>query len=67
MPLMLYAPYPQRCKMTLLACNLQEKSKPVLMLIGEEQSFLATSLGQAEPGEFATVEQVRAIWAKHGL
>ncbi len=32
----------------------------------EEASFDA-SLAQAERGDFATDDQIRAIWAKHGL
>jgi len=32
----------------------------------EEASF-DKSLAQAERGKFATDEQIRAIWAKHGL
>jgi predicted transcriptional regulator len=33
----------------------------------EEESSLDESLAQADRGEFATDEQVRAIWAKHNL
>jgi predicted transcriptional regulator len=36
-------------------------------LTAEEEASLDESLAQAERGEFATDEQVRAIWAKHGL
>jgi hypothetical protein len=43
------------------------EDQPVIQLTAEEASSLATSLAQAERGEFATDEQVRAIWAKHGL
>ena len=39
----------------------------VIPLSAEEQASLEESLAQAERGEFATDEQVRAIWAKHGL
>jgi predicted transcriptional regulator len=41
--------------------------QPVIPLTHAERSSLEASLAQAERGEFATDEQVRAIWAKHGL
>jgi hypothetical protein len=40
---------------------------PVIKLTAEEEASLDESLAQAERGEFASDEQVRAIWAKHGL
>jgi predicted transcriptional regulator len=40
---------------------------PVIELTAEEETSLEESLAQAERGEFATDEVVRAIWAKHGL
>jgi hypothetical protein len=43
------------------------EDQPVIQLTAEEASSLAPSLAQAARGEFATDEQVRAIWAKHGL
>jgi hypothetical protein len=33
----------------------------------EEEAAIAASKGAAEQGEFATDEQVRAVWRKHGL
>jgi hypothetical protein len=33
----------------------------------EEQAAIAASKVAAARGEFATDEQVRAVWAKHGL
>jgi hypothetical protein len=47
--------------------QLAGKDLPVLQLSAEEEASLEVSLAQAERGEFATDEQVRAIWAKHGL
>jgi hypothetical protein len=41
--------------------------QPLLQLSVEEEASFDESLAQAERGEFATDEQVRAIWAKHGL
>jgi predicted transcriptional regulator len=39
----------------------------VVQLTPEEDASFDESLAQADRGEFATDEQVRAIWAKHGL
>jgi hypothetical protein len=47
--------------------QLAGKDQPVLQLSAEEEASLDESLAQADRGEFATDEQVRAIWAKHGL
>jgi predicted transcriptional regulator len=33
----------------------------------DEREAIARSKAAAERGEFATDEQVRAVWAKHGL
>lgn len=43
-----------------------EDHKPI-QLSPDEEASLAESLEQAERREFATDEQVRAIWGKHGL
>jgi predicted transcriptional regulator len=43
------------------------EDQPVLQLSAEEAASFDESLAQADRGEFATDEQVRAIWAKHGL
>ena len=40
---------------------------PPLQLTPDEEASFEESLAQAERGEFATDEQIRAIWAKHGL
>jgi predicted transcriptional regulator len=47
--------------------QLAGKDQPVFQLSAEEESSLDQSLAQADRGEFATDEQVRAIWAKHDL
>ncbi|KQP58279.1 hypothetical protein [Methylobacterium sp. Leaf112] len=44
-----------------------EDDQAVYHLTPAEEASLAKSLEQAERGEFATDEQVRAVWAKHGL
>ena len=41
--------------------------QPPYQLSAEEEVSLTESLAQADRGEFATDEQVRAIWAKHHL
>ncbi|MGJ0427111.1 hypothetical protein [Methylocystis sp.] len=40
---------------------------PVVQLTAEEEASFDESLAQAEHGEFATDDEIRAIWAKHGL
>lgn len=39
----------------------------LIQLSPEEEASFDESFAQAERGEFATDEQVRVIWAKHGL
>jgi hypothetical protein len=41
--------------------------RSVVQLSAEEEASFDLSFAQAERGEFATDEQVRAIWKKHGL
>lgn len=43
-----------------------EESAPVA-LSSEERAAIAESKAQAAEGRFATDEEVRAVWAKHGL
>jgi hypothetical protein len=43
------------------------KDQPVVQLTADEEASLAESLAEAGRGEFATDEQVRAIWAKYDL
>ena len=40
---------------------------PPTPLSPAEHAAIAASKAAAERGEFATDEQVRAVWAKHGL
>ncbi len=47
--------------------QLAGEDQPVVQLSAEEAASFDESLAQADRGEFATDEQVRAIWAKHGL
>lgn len=41
--------------------------QPPYELTPEEEADISASLAEAERGEFATDEEVRAMWAKHGL
>ncbi len=47
--------------------QLAGKDQPVVQLSPADEASLAESLAQADRGEFATDEQVRAIWAKYDL
>jgi hypothetical protein len=40
---------------------------PPVPLLPEERDAIAASKRAAARGEFATDEQVRAVWTKHGL
>ena len=40
---------------------------PPVVLSAEEREVIARSKAAADRGEFATDEEVRAVWAKHGL
>ena len=43
------------------------EEQPVIQLTAKEEASFQESFAQADRGEFATDELVRAIWAKHGL
>jgi len=43
-----------------------DEAEPV-RLTDDERAVLAVSMAAAERGEFAPDEEVRAVWAKHGL
>lgn len=47
--------------------QLAGQDQPVFQLSVEEESSFEESLAQAERGEFASDEQVLAIWTKHNL
>jgi predicted transcriptional regulator len=47
--------------------QLAGEDQPVLQLSTKEEASFNESLAQADRGEFATDDQVRAIWAKHDL
>lgn len=41
--------------------------EPPVSLTPDEQAAVAASKAAASRGEFATDDQVQAVWAKHGL
>jgi hypothetical protein len=41
--------------------------EPPVSLSADERAAIAASKSAAARGEFASDEQVRAVWAKHGL
>jgi hypothetical protein len=45
----------------------QEDEQEPIPLTADERAAIALSKAAAARGEFATDDQVRAIWAKHGL
>lgn len=47
--------------------QLAGEDQPGVQLSAEEDASFDESFAQAERGQFATDEQVRALWAKHGL
>jgi len=50
-----------------LLLQLTGDEEPVVELTPEEAADLDASLAEADRGEFATDEEIRAIWAKCGL
>jgi len=47
--------------------RLAGNEEPPVVLSDEERAALTLSKAAAARGEFATDDQVRAVWAKHGL
>lgn len=41
--------------------------EPAVAFTSEERAAIAASKAAAARGDFATDDQVRAVWAKHGL
>lgn len=50
-----------------LVFQLAGNEEPPVILSAEERAALDLSKAAVARGEFATDEQVRAVWAKHGL
>ena len=51
----------------MLALAGESSGSPPLLLTDEEREATARSKAAAARGDFATDEQVRAVWSKHGL
>ncbi len=47
--------------------HLAGQEEPRVILSADERSAINRSKAAAARGEFASDEQVRAVWAKHGL
>ena len=47
--------------------QLAGEDQPVVPLTASERAAIGVSKAAAARGEFAADEQVRAVWAKHGL
>ncbi len=43
------------------------EDQPIVELTAREKSSLELSLKQAAKGEFASDQEVQAVWSKHGL
>jgi len=50
-----------------LLLQLTGTEQPAFELTADEEASFAKSFAQADRREFATDEQVRAVWTKHGL
>jgi hypothetical protein len=50
-----------------LVLQLAGDDAPPVLPTGEERAAIARSKAAAARGEFATDEEARAVWAKHGL
>ena len=50
-----------------IVLHLAGNEEPPVALSAEERAALDLSKAAAARGEFATDDQVRAVWAKHGL
>jgi len=53
-------------RVVLLLAGTDDAAPPVV-LSPDDQAAIAVSKAAAVRGKFATDEQVRAVWAKHGL
>ena len=47
--------------------QLAGEDQPVIALSSAEAASFEDSLGQAARGDLASDEQVRAVWARHGI
>jgi hypothetical protein len=54
-------------KLARFLLDVAEREQSVIQLTPEEEADLAEADAEIERGEFATDEQMRVLWAKHGL
>ncbi len=59
-------PDEQQDELARVLLQLAGMEQPPYSLTSEERADVDASMGEAERGEFATDEEIRAIWAKHG-
>jgi hypothetical protein len=62
-----HVPLEHQDELARVVMQLAGVEQPVYELTPEEEADLAASDAAAERGEFATDEQMRAIWSKHHL
>ncbi len=62
-----HVPAEQQDEIALLVLRLAGGEPAIYVLSAEEEADIAESDAAAQRGEFATDEEVRAIWAKYGL
>jgi hypothetical protein len=60
-------PEEEQDKLARVMLQLAGVDQPPLQLTPEEESDLAEADAEIARGELATAEEVRAMWAKHGL
>ena len=58
-------PDEQQDELARVVLELAGHEQPPYILTPEEEADLDASIAEAERGEFATDEEIRAIWAKH--
>ena len=64
---LLHLPAEVQDELARVLLQLAGKDQPVIQLNAADEASLEESLAQADRGEFASDEQVRAIWAKYNL
>jgi hypothetical protein len=60
-------PDAQQDELARVMLQLAGVDQPPIQLTSEEDADLAEAEAEIERGELATAEEVRAMWAKHGL
>jgi hypothetical protein len=60
-------PEEQQDDLARMLLQLAGVEQPPYLLTPEEEADLDASIAEAERGDFASDDEVRTIWAKHGL